>query len=452
MRLREALKIQRGDVVAFVGAGGKTSALFRLADELRAEGWRVLATTTTRIAAAELKRAPQAIQVAERLSAPQVRQQLNESSFVFLYTSLNVSRQKVIGLARDSVGRVLDSVDSDVLLIEADGARGLPLKAPYDHEPVIPPDTSLVVPVAGLDALGQPLDETHVYNAARIRGRYGFPEGGIIVPPWMAVILRDEQLGLRSVPDKARVTVLLNKATTRPHEMRRARRVAQIALREPRIDAVAIGAMQAAGDPVFETQRRVGAVVLAAGTSSRMGQSKVLLPWDRRTVIEAVVARLAPLRLAEIIVVTGYQADEVARVLAPLPVRVVHNPDYERGEMLSSLQVGLRTLGRTVSACLVVLGDQPMIDGRNVDRVLAAYAERRGEIVVPVFRNERGHPVLFDQRYWQELLALTDGAPRDVVRRYPDQVAVVEVHNDSILRDIDTPEQYRRERYLAGLS
>jgi molybdenum cofactor cytidylyltransferase len=83
--------------------------------------------------------------------------------------------------------------------------------------------------------------------------------------------------------------------------------------------------------------------------------------------------------------------------------------------------------------------------------VLAAYAEGQRDIVLPVYRGQRGHPVLIGQRFWPELLALQRGAPRDVIRRYPDQVAEVCVNTDSILRDIDTPEQYRRERFLAGL-
>jgi molybdenum cofactor cytidylyltransferase len=118
--------------------------------------------------------------------------------------------------------------------------------------------------------------------------------------------------------------------------------------------------------------------------------------------------------------------------------------------MLSSLQTGLRALTESISACLVVLGDQPMIEGHVVQRLLTAYAHGQGEIVIPTCRGERGHPVLFARRFWPELLELTSGAPRDIIRRHPDQVAEVEVETDSILRDLDTPEQYRQERRRAG--
>lgn len=451
VRLRDALGIQRGDVVAFVGAGGKTSALFRLASELSADGWRVLATTTTRLARSEVQRAPYATALTPALSPAIVREWLERYRFVFLYSSEDLERNKIAGLSPDFVAPLVDSVTSDVLLIEADGSRRLPFKAPYDHEPVIPNDATLVVPVAGADALGKPLDQQHVYNAARIQERYGFPDGAELIPPWMAVIIRDPELGLRGVPDGARVVPLLNKVPTEGALRRRARRVAELALRSPQIEAVALGEMQSAVEPVHEVQRRVAAVVVAAGLSSRMGHSKVLLPWDRHTVLEAVIAKLLAARLTEIVVVTGHRSRDVEMALQGWPVRTVHNPGYAAGDMLSSVQVGLSALDETIAASLIVLGDQPMLDNRVVGQVLTGYAEGRGTIVTPVYRGRRGHPVLFDRRYWPELLALTQGAPRDVVRRYESELALIPVSNDSILRDIDTPDQYRRERYFAGL-
>jgi molybdenum cofactor cytidylyltransferase len=97
------------------------------------------------------------------------------------------------------------------------------------------------------------------------------------------------------------------------------------------------------------------------------------------------------------------------------------------------------------------MGDQPLLDPRVIGRVLAAYAEGKGTIIAPTYRGERGHPVLMDRRFWPELLALDHGAPRDVIRRYPEQLALIDVDTDSILSDIDTPEQYQQARRQAGL-
>jgi molybdenum cofactor cytidylyltransferase len=448
MRLRDALNVQRGDVVAFTGAGGKTSAMVRLGRELMREGWRVLATTTTRIGKNELAQFPHSARWQSNLlhGERELATLLDLERLVFVYQETR--GDKVIGLPDESVSRLIDEMNADILLVEADGSRRLPLKAPRPYEPVIPRDTTLLVPVAGLDALGLPLDETAVYNPEPIIERYGFPSGQPIQPAWLAQVVRDEQLGLKDVPPTARVVVLLNKAGD-GLSRGRARRVAQMVLASPRISAVAIGAVQSK-IPVFEVQRRVGIIILAAGMSSRMGTSKVLLKWGRHTVIEAIVNMLVPFRLPEIVVVTGHKAGDVSKTLRNSPVKTVFNPQYKEGEMLSSLQVGLQAMSNDIDACLILLGDQPHLKAKLVRQVLNYYAEGRGSIIAPCYHDQRGHPILIQRRHWPDILALPFGsAPREVINRNP--VYTFAVDNDSILRDIDTPEQYAAEKRLAGL-
>ncbi len=457
MKLRDALGIRRGEVVAFVGAGGKTSALFRLGHELAAEGWRVIATTTTRMAEEELELAPASVALSRNGKGDDLKEvwrRLNAYGFVLTYKRL--ARGKVIGLTTYEVEGLIDRVNSDALLIEADGARRLPFKAPRPHEPVVPGGTTLLVPVAGVDVIGQPLDEEHVYNPDLLTEIYGFAAGAPIYAAWVGQALRHEEIGLRGAPEQARVVPFLNKADDR--RMRaRARVAARIALHTPdpdlapRIEAVAIGSARET-DPVWEVHQRVGAVVLAAGRSTRMGQPKLLLPWDRRTVIEAVVERLRGAHLSEIVVVTGHERKRVEAALAGQPVRFAYNPDYAAGEMISSVQAGLRALSPTTSACLLVPGDQPLLRGRVVWQVLHAYARGLGRIVAPSYRGRRGHPVLIDRLFWPALLALgPDQAPRDVIRANGDAVHHVEVNSDWVLRDIDTPEEYEQALREAGL-
>jgi molybdenum cofactor cytidylyltransferase len=105
-----------------------------------------------------------------------------------------------------------------------------------------------------------------------------------------------------------------------------------------------------------------------------------------------------------------------------------------------------------ISAVLVVLGDQPRIQPRVIAQVLTAYAEGAGDIIAPSYQMRRGHPILIDRRYWQEILNLpSDGAPRDVIDKYKDRIGYVNVDTDSVLRDIDTPQDYRDERRNAGI-
>ncbi len=448
MKLHKAFDIARGDVVSLIGAGGKTSTLISLGHELAEEGWRVLATTTTRIGEGQLHLMPYATVIDANVA--HLSAALSEHRFVFLYD--HIRGGKVYGPGLSWIPHLLDSVDSDVLLIEADGARGLPLKAPYDHEPVIPPETSLVVPIASLSVLGQPLDEAHVYNAQAIHDRYGFGLGNRVKSPWVAQVLRDDELGLRGVPDKARVIALLNQTPASGYLRGRARLVSRFILRSSRVNGVALGSVRAA-DPVHEVQRPVGAIVLAAGMSRRMGQSKILLPWThRKTIIEHIIEQLILSRVDHITVVTGYRGDEVGALAEKLGVDVVHNPFYESGEMLSSLKVGLQAMSPQAAAAMIVLGDQPRLQPRVIGQVLMAYAEGKGEIVAPSYQMRRGHPILIARRYWSELLALPEGgAPRDVINAHQHCIAYVEVDTDSILGDVDTPQDYNQERWRAGL-
>ncbi len=448
MKLQKAFEIVPGDVVAFVGAGGKTSTLIALGHELASAGLRVLATTTNQIAAEELDLMPYATTLDSGMTHLSLA--LGENRFVFLYDY--IKNTQVHGVDVKQIPRLLDSVDSDVLLIEADHAGGLPLKAPLADEPNIPSETTLVIPMASLAVLGQPLDEEHVYNATAIDERYGFLLGNRVKSPWVAQVLRDEELGLRGVPPSARVVALLNQTAPQGYVRRRARLIAQFILRSSRFYGVALGSVRGS-EPIYELQKHIGAVILAGGMSRRMGQPKVLLPWGgHRTIIEHIIEQLRLARVPQITVVTGHLAGEVRRVVARVGVDVAHNEQYRTGDMLSSLKAGLRAMPTHIGAALVVLGDQPRIQPKVISQVLMAYAEGAGDIVAPSYQMRRGHPILIDRRYWPEILELPEtGSPRDVIDRHKDRIAYVKVETDSVLRDVDTPEDYRQERKLAGL-
>jgi molybdenum cofactor cytidylyltransferase len=442
MKLSTAFNIQQGDVVALVGAGGKTSTLVALGHELAGAGLRVLATTTTRIGEPQLALMPRAMRPQTQAALTDA---LNQDGFVFVYDE--IAAGKVYGPSPTIVSWLLDSMDADVLLIEADGARGLPFKAPHPHEPVIPPETTLVVPIVALTALGQPLDEQHVYNPEAMIERYGFYYGSPVKSPWIAQVLRDEALGLKDVPERARVLAFINATPPTGYLRGRARLIARLVLRSPRLSGVALGDTSLI-DPIHEVQRPIGAVVLAAGMSRRMGEPKVLLPWSKgRTIIEHILEQLIMTRVDHIVVVTGNRADEVGALAQKLDVQTVYNPDFANAEMLSSLKAGLRAMPDHVGAALVVLGDQPSIQPRIIHQVIQRYAEGAGDIVAPSYNMRRGHPILIDRRYWREILALPDnGAPRDVINAHADRIAYVEVDSDSVLRDVDTPEEYREAR------
>lgn len=449
MHLRDALDIRRGDLVAFVGAGGKTSGMFRLAAELAESGWRVVTTTTTRLAVEELAEAPGVVALEGRRTLPDdFTERLEAERHLFVYDTIS-GKDRLRGLEEGWVGEVLAAHPAvDVVLVEADGARMRSFKAPYDHEPAMPPAATLVVFAIGLDLLGEPLDEEHVYGWELIAARLGVTEGATITPALMAAVAADPAMGMKRVPSGGRQAVLLNKAN--PDRMAAARATAA--------EILAIGGPQRVliastwdADPVLELRRPVSAVVLAAGRATRMGGPKLVLPWQGQPMIRGVCREALASDVRDVLVVTGGWRGEVEAALADVPVRLTHNPDHATGGMLSSLGVGLRALPDDAAAALVVLGDQPTVQHEVIDRLLTAYAEGRGPIVVPVYEGRRGHPVLIDRSLWGDLHALpAGGAPRDLLSAHEETIVELEVASPSILHDIDTPADYEAARRQLG--
>jgi len=411
--------------------------------------WRVLATTSSSIQEEQLQLMPHAMRY--DANPDEISEALSEHGFVFLYESIRDG--VVYGPAITWTRQVLDTIDSDILLIEADSANGLPLKAPLQDQPHIPAEATIVVSIASLSALDKPLDADHVYNPEPMIEKYGFYEGGNVRSAWIAQILRDEEFGLRGIPEKARVVVFVNQTPEVGYLRGRARLIAKMVLQSSRVRSVALGSVRAA-NPVYELQRSVGAIVLAAGQASRMGQAKVLLPWTKQhTIIEHIIHQLIRARIEHINVITGWYADDVKKLVKAMGAKPVHNRAYKTGEMVSSLKAGIRSMPDNVAAILVVLGDQPRIQPKVIYEVMKAYAEGQGDLIAPSYQMRRGHPILIGRKYWSELLELRNyQSPREVINAHADEITYINVNTDSVLRDVDTPEDYEAERRRAGFN
>jgi len=196
----------------------------------------------------------------------------------------------------------------------------------------------------------------------------------------------------------------------------------------------------------------ISAIILAAGESKRMGQPKMLLKWGKTTVLEHVISVLANAGVEDIVVVTGAARDEVEKVVAVAQanysVRSVFNEGFVEGEMLSSIQRGLRDLAeKGADAALIALGDQPQVREGSVRRVCEMFKETGSPLVVPSYHMRRGHPWLVEESLWGEMLAMrAPQTPRDFLNARADQIKYVEVDDEGILADLDTPEQYRTHK------
>ena len=187
------------------------------------------------------------------------------------------------------------------------------------------------------------------------------------------------------------------------------------------------------------------ALLLAAGESRRMGKPKLLLPFGQKTIVEHIVDNILQSRADKILVVLGSHRKEILSKILNRPVLSVVNHRYKKG-MLSSIQAGFAALPKDTEAALVCLGDQPFIPKTVLDRLIASYERTQKGIVLPVYKNRRGHPVLIDMKHKQEVLKLSpDIGLRALVHNHPQDVLEVKVETPNILKDIDKPEDYARE-------
>jgi molybdenum cofactor cytidylyltransferase len=199
---------------------------------------------------------------------------------------------------------------------------------------------------------------------------------------------------------------------------------------------------QPRAEPAVADKRRIAAVVLAAGRSTRMGgPNKLLAEIARRPLVRIAAEEALASRAGPVIVVTGHQRAEVEKVLAGLPVQLVHNPNFAEG-LGTSLRAGIAAVPADADGAIVCLGDMPQVDRRLIDRLIGAFdPDRSALIVMPTFEGKRGNPVLWSRRFFPDLMAIEgDVGARHLIGRYGEAVVDVPVEGKAALVDVDTPE------------
>jgi len=191
----------------------------------------------------------------------------------------------------------------------------------------------------------------------------------------------------------------------------------------------------------------ITALVPAAGMSTRLGRNKLLLPFKGTPLIAHAVDTLRTSMVDEIIVVLGHEADQVRAAIGKRHVIFVENPDYRQG-LGTTVRAGFTAVPVHTTAVMIYLADQPLLEAGEVNFLIRAFAEASRtdkSFVVPLFRGQRGNPVIVDPRYKASILAIAgETGCRRVIKQNPDQVLTVEMETDHVVRDIDTMEAYER--------
>jgi len=201
-----------------------------------------------------------------------------------------------------------------------------------------------------------------------------------------------------------------------------------------------------------KTPLAVASVVAAAGDSRRMGRPKPLLPWGKTTVIEAIVDKLLRVRTDPCVCVVGHRQHALQAALCQRSVYFAYNKHYATQGLLASYQLGIEAIlsqeregGRLHAGVLLALVDQPHVPLTVFQQLLEAIERHPQDLHFPSFRRRRGHPFYLPRACWPTLLALREPATmRDVLAHYDSQTRYVEVDDEAILLDMDTPQDYER--------
>lgn len=419
------------DSIAFVGAGGKTTAMFQLARSFESP---VVVTTSTHLGIWQAEFADRHLVVTRD-------EELETNSGLFEGITL---------VTGPEVGNRLSGLDHTMLdilvgmarqlnfpiLVEADGARQRALKVPALNEPVIPKWIEQVVVVAGLSALGKPLDESIVHRPDLYALLGDIQPGDEISRESLLHVLTNPMGGLKGIPENARKVALLNQADT-------AERISDgLQLAKSMLGAYDAALVTSLADRTihYVVEPTVG-IILAGGGSSRLGQPKMLLPWRGKPLIRYPVEAAVDAGLSEVIVVVGAVVEPIVSALEGLPVRCIQNPRWQEGQS-TSLQAGLADLEQNITSAIFLLGDQPFVSGGLIQGLVDLHRETLAPIVAPRVGGRRANPVLFDSVTFKDILALRgDIGGRELFARHP--AVYLDWEDESILFDVDTDDDYR---------
>jgi len=327
------------------------------------------------------------------------------------------------------------------LLVEADGSRQRPLKAPAGHEPVVPDWVDQVLVFAGLSALGKPLDAEWVHRPERFASLAGLQIGQEISISALAKVLSSQKGGLKGLPASARRVAVLNQADT--EQLREAGLQLAQAI-QGQYAAVLVASLNAQDtqSQVHAVVERVAGVVLAAGASQRLGQPKQTLLWRGQSLVHHAARTALQAGLSPVVIVTGAHAGPTRQSLGDLPVEFVHNADWHTGQS-TSVVAGLGVLPAEVGAVVFLLADQPQVPHELVRGLVQIHRRTLSPLAAPLVNGRRANPVLFDRVTFPNLRALSgDAGGRSLFSRY--HVEWLPWQDEDILLDIDTPQDYQK--------
>jgi molybdenum cofactor cytidylyltransferase len=437
MDLNRRFRLDKNSRIALVGGGGKTTLMFQLACDY---GTKVICTTSTHLAMDQLERADKHLIITDPAELPGSADEYPGD--VLLFTGPQVEPNRVGSPSPEVLAGLVNLADSwdCPLIIESDGARKLPIKAPAEHEPPIPDFVNAVITVIGLSGLGKPLQAEWVHRPELYSNLVGLPLGETLESHHLVKGLISTEGGLKNIPAGARKILLINQIDSFPNWKTF---YDHLDLLLDHYHAVGFSVLE--DQMLLEVHERIAGVVLAAGGSTRFGEPKQLLDWHGKPLVRHVAELALEAGLKPVVVVTGADHDTVSEALTGGQMEVACNTGWASGQS-SSVRVGIESLPDDVGGVLFLLVDQPLIPPDLIKKILQQHHRNPAAIILPDIDGRAGNPVLFDRQAFDDLTMLGgDVGGRVLFEKYP--VRQVTWEDKRSQEDIDTPEDYQRIRF-----
>ena len=426
------LRLSKTCKIALAGSGGKTTLMFQLAREFKE---RVVLTTSTHLALDQLGEADFHFSVQSVAELPDPNQDV--SGKILLFTGSQVEPNRVEGPGKEAIQKLkeLAEIWKCPLIIEADGSRQLPIKAPAAHEPPIPDFVDTVFVCVGLSGLGKPLNDMWVHRPEIFSQLTGIPIGTELSSLHLGKALCSPSGGLKNIPPGARKILFINQIDSFPN-WRTFHDQLDTFLEHYHVVAFAVLEDQM----LLEVHERIGGIILAAGGSTRFGSPKQILDWNGIPLIEHITTIAREGGLSPVLVVLGADHEEITAALKRSKVEILHNPDWEEGQS-TSVRAGIKAMPGELGGAVFLLVDQPYVTSDLIKKIRKTHALSQGDIILPKVNDHPANPVLFDRDTFKDLLGLEgDVGGRVLFERYTPRV--VKWDDKRILKDIDTPEDY----------
>lgn len=191
-------------------------------------------------------------------------------------------------------------------------------------------------------------------------------------------------------------------------------------------------------------RKKIAGVILAAGSASRMGKTKQLMPFGKTTLLGQVVEAAKGSELHEIIIVLGYKAEQIRKTLDPANTKIIMNKEYSKGQSTSLIK-GLENVSSICDAAMFLLGDQPLVTADIINQLINAFKTTSALITIPYCNAKRGNPVIIARPLFYRLKSLSaDIGARDLFDEFKEFILKVEIPDNAILVDIDTMDDYKK--------